>query len=162
MGRQLTKNEGRRFRPSVVAIAALTVLAAPSSASAQATAEVAVEQGAATGATVNPCTGEISPATGRFVIVHREVVDAEGGVHTASIGTSVLRSDDAVAINHQADPGPTNFNANGASNVTDVLQIMTVSRGSEDNSFEHINHTNVVTPDGDQTAHFNVKQRCQG
>ncbi len=143
--------------------AAIVALAAPNAASARATAEVEVEQGPTAGETINQCTGETAPATGHTVLVTREVVDGVGGVHTASIGTGVLRSEDAVTINHQADAGPSNFNANGATNVTDVIQIMTVSRGSEDNAFDHSNHTSVITPNGDRTANpVNLRQGCQG
>ena len=141
---------------------ALVALAAPNAASARATAQVDVVQGPTAGETFNVCTGETAPATGHSVLVNREVIDGVGGSHTASIGTSVLRSEDGVEINHQADIGPSNDNANGAGTVTDVIQIKTVSRGTEPNAFDHNNHATVVTPDGGVKTRWNVRLGCQG
>jgi hypothetical protein len=152
----------RRLHRIALTGGALVALAAPNAASARATAQVDVVQGPTAGQTFNVCTGETAPATGHSVLVNREVIDGVGGRHFASIGTRVLRSEDAVTINHQADPGPSNFNTNGATNVTDVIQIKTVSRGSEDNAFDHTNHTTVITPNGDVTTNGNSSQGCQG
>jgi hypothetical protein len=141
----------------------VTALAVPATAAGQAIPEVDVQHVESSGEAANSCTGEVAVVSGQTTLVTREVVDGVGGLHAASIGTSVLLSDESVVVNHQADPGPTNLNANGAWNGTDVIQIMTISRGSEDNAFEHINHTDTFTPAGDHTSEaLNVRQECQG
>jgi hypothetical protein len=141
----------------------LGALAAPTAAAGQATTEVDVQHFESSGEVVNPCTGEVELVSGQGTQVTREIVDGVGGLHRANIGTGVLFGDDSVVINHQADPGPSNFNANGATNVTDVIQIMTISRGSDENWIEHINHTDTITPTGDRPSEaFNVRQECLG
>jgi hypothetical protein len=152
---------GRRHAATIAL--ALTALVAPATAAGQASPTVEVEHSDIAAEILNPCTGDVAAASGQATLVTRHVVDAVGGEHFAFIGTAVAVSEEGVSINHQADAGPSNFNANGATNVTDVIQILVVSSGPEDNSMEHINHTDAITPAGDRTSEaLNVRQECLG
>jgi hypothetical protein len=150
-------------RRTVTLALAMGALVVPATAAGQASSTVEVEHGDVSGEIVNPCTGDVAAASGHTTLVTRNVVDAEGGEHLAFITTTVAVSEEGVSINHQADAGPSNFNANGATNVTDVIQILTISSGPGDNSLEHISHTDVITPAGDHTSEaFNVREECLG
>jgi hypothetical protein len=153
---------GRRVVHRAAFALTLGALAVPATAAGQASTNVDVQHIESSGEVVNTCTGEVSVVSGQGTAITREVVDGVGGSHFASIGTGVFLSEDSVVISHGADPGPSNFNTNGAGNVTDVIHTMTISRGSDDNSLVHINHTDVFGTPGDGTNTSNVREECLG
>jgi hypothetical protein len=163
MTSQVAPRATRRLTRAL-AVLAIIGLAVPAGAGARAVSEVQVTHDRAVVGGFDVCSGEeVFGAEGHFTRVTRETTDASGGVHTASISTAVGASRDGVIINHQADAGPTNVTSNGTATNTDVIQVLIIEPGSEDDSLLHVNHHTTLTDEGEVVANpVNVNEDCHG